>query len=142
MDKIYMVSAIEYHEDAELKSHNISNGSLCIKAVGWFKDFNEAEKAVLNNTTDLYETCHNYAVIETLPPGIKKIPLQKTFYKIKPPVYQENEKHDTYDPTKFKYQLMDEEDLPVELAITLAFWTFISEEVDEERPGESAWGTK
>lgn len=40
------------------------------RTVGWFNDYDEAEKIVLENQCDLWETIYDYAVIDWIPKGL------------------------------------------------------------------------
>ena len=51
------------------------------RCVGYFETFEEAEKAVLENACDIWETCYNYAVIENIKPGLYQYDFHPTWYK-------------------------------------------------------------
>lgn len=49
--------------------------------IGYFHEFSKAEEIVLNNCCDINETIYDYAVIETIYPGIYKYDNSRSFYK-------------------------------------------------------------
>ena len=51
------------------------------RCVGYFKEFEKAEKIVLENGYDIWETCYDYAVIENIPEGIYNYDFHPTWYK-------------------------------------------------------------
>ena len=40
------------------------------RCVGYYKTFEEAEQAVMENACDIWETCYDYAVIENIKEGL------------------------------------------------------------------------
>lgn len=65
------ITQIEYTEDGEIIND----------CRGYFKSFSEAEDVVINNKTDLWETCFEYIVIEEIPEGLYQSPLLVSWYK-------------------------------------------------------------
>lgn len=51
------------------------------RCVGYFKTFEEAERVVINNIDDIWETCYEYAVIEKIEPGLYQYDFHPTWYK-------------------------------------------------------------
>ena len=51
------------------------------RCVGYFKTFEEAERIVLYNVCDIWETCYDYAIIENIPDGIYQYDFHPTWYK-------------------------------------------------------------
>lgn len=68
---IYMITGYELH------------GNKLGDKVNWgfYYSFEEAEKIVLNNWTDLYEGCYNIMIIEELLPGIINNSKKISFYQ-------------------------------------------------------------
>ena len=58
----YFVTGVTY-EDKKFKDRDQ-------RCFGYFETFEEAEKAVLNNRCDIWETIHEYVVIEKIEDGI------------------------------------------------------------------------
>lgn len=52
-----------------------------IRCVGYFKNFEKAEKAVLDNACDIWETCYDYAVIENVEEGLYQYDQNSVWYK-------------------------------------------------------------
>lgn len=55
------------------------------RCVGYFKTFEEAEQAVMENACDIWETCYDYAVIENIPEGLYQYDFHPTWYKYHKP---------------------------------------------------------
>ena len=51
------------------------------RCVGYFKHFEEAERAVLRNSFDICETCYDYVTIENIEEGIYQYDFQPKWYK-------------------------------------------------------------
>lgn len=51
------------------------------RIVGFYKEFKDAEDAVVNNICDIYETIYNYALIEEVEEGLYNSSLNRWFYK-------------------------------------------------------------
>lgn len=51
-----------------------------IRCVGYFKLFNQAEFAILNNCGDIHETNYQYAVIENFGPGLYPLDLEENWW--------------------------------------------------------------
>lgn len=72
--KIYTVTVLK-----ESKEPGINYSG--IRTWGWFSDFATAEKAVINNSTDIFEdNSYNIAVIEEVGEGIIDICLTRWWY--------------------------------------------------------------
>ena len=80
---MYFITQIEYNE---------KTGELINDCRGYFSSFEDAENVVINNITDLYESCFNYVVIENIPEGLYKTDLNPHWYKY-------NSETDKYDKT-------------------------------------------
>lgn len=74
-------------------------------AVGYYRSFKDAEKAVTTNSCDIWETCYEYACIEEVEEGLYPSCINRWFYKY-------NIKDDTYEPVE----------PPEEYAHTCGFW--------------------
>lgn len=48
---------------------------------GWYSNFEDAEKAVLENHTDIFEYSYEYAVIEKMPEGVCAVAEDSWWYK-------------------------------------------------------------
>lgn len=73
---VYFVTGITY-EDKKTE-YKGQRGQRCF---GYFSTFEEAEEAVLNNRCDIWETIHEYAVIEKVADGIHQLDFNPTWYK-------------------------------------------------------------
>ena len=51
------------------------------RCVGYFTTFKRAEKAVLDNACDIWETCYDYAVIENIDEGLYQYDQNAVWYK-------------------------------------------------------------
>jgi len=61
----------------EVKGKDIKD----VRCVGYFDTFEKAEKRVMTNACDIWETCYNYAVIENIPEGLYQYDFHPTWYK-------------------------------------------------------------
>lgn len=57
---------------------------------GWYFDKEKAENIIINNVTDIWETCYDYAILEECNEGMYDFDRVKTYYKY-------NRKTDRYD---------------------------------------------
>ena len=75
---IYTIMVFEKLEYKD-KFHDIGASRL----VGFYHNFNDAEKAVTTNAGDINETCYDYAIIEKVEPGLYQCATSKdrTLYK-------------------------------------------------------------
>lgn len=48
---------------------------------GWYETFEEAERAVLENHTDIFECTYDYAVIEEVGPGVMALGEVRQWYR-------------------------------------------------------------
>src|SRR5688572_30134097 len=85
MDKIYVVYVVALNDEGTDRAYGTSvNGNkykLGDRTWGWFPTFEEAEEAILNNHTDIFECLYNYACVEEVPCGILTINEIKQWYK-------------------------------------------------------------
>ena len=51
------------------------------RCVGYYKTFEKAEEAVLDNACDIWETCYDYAVIENVEEGLYQYDQNPVWYK-------------------------------------------------------------
>lgn len=72
---IYFVTGITY------KTENRTGMPRGTRCFGYFSTFKEAEKALLNNSCDIFEYINEYAVIEKIEDGIHQIDLSPFWYK-------------------------------------------------------------
>lgn len=84
---IYVITVFE---DLD-KKYGIKGGSRCF---GYYFNFEDADKAIRKNKTDINEYTYSYAIIEEIPEGISQIIDRKCFYK--------------FDYEKRKYYPIDE----------------------------------
>lgn len=68
---MYFITQIEYNE---------KTGELINDCRGYFSSFKDAENVVINNITDLYESCFNYVVIENIREGLYQYDLFPHWY--------------------------------------------------------------
>ena len=89
---IYLITGITYEEND--KSNLFPDRSQ--RCFGYFQTFEEAEKAVLNNSCDIWETIHEYAVIEKVEDGIHQYDFNPTWFKwnLEKECYEKVEKPD------------------------------------------------
>lgn len=80
---MYFITQIEYNEKTD---------ELINDCRGYFSSFKDAENVVVNNITDLYESCFNYVVIENIPEGLYQ-------YDIFPRWYLYNKETGKYEET-------------------------------------------
>lgn len=76
------------------ENNNKNNSS---RAWGIYKHFKDAEEAILNNYTDIFEHFYNYAVIEEIPVIDFSNTKQNYFYTINEWWYEA-----TYDPNDYE----------------------------------------
>ena len=90
----YFITGITYK--GEVKTVLPNRGQRCF---GYFQTFEEAEKAVLNNYCDIWETIHEYVVIEKVEDGIHQYDFNPTWYKwnLEKECYEKTEKPDFAD---------------------------------------------
>lgn len=70
-NKLYFITAIT----------DIEEEKVGIKCFGYFSELEEAEKAVVHNKFDMWETIYNYIVIEKIKEGIHSIAEEIGWYK-------------------------------------------------------------
>lgn len=90
----YFITGITYKGEVETVLPN--RGQRCF---GYFQTFEKAEKAVLNNYCDIWETIYEYVVIEKVKDGIHQIDLKPIWYKwnLEKECYEKTEKPDFAD---------------------------------------------
>ncbi len=74
MNQIYLVTVLTDHERKR-------KGGPTSRLWGWYPTFDEAEKSILENHGDLFECLYDYAVIESLAPGVQRIAKVEKWYK-------------------------------------------------------------
>lgn len=86
---VYFVTGITY--ESKEKESLVNRGQRCF---GYFQTFKEAEKAILNNSCDIFEYIHEYAVIEKVQDGIHQLDFNPHWYKWdeKKECYEKSEK--------------------------------------------------
>lgn len=70
------------------------------RCVGYYSTFEKAEKAILNNACDIWETCYNYCVIENIKEGLYQYDQEPIWYewnKIKEQYEKIEEKPEGYE---------------------------------------------
>lgn len=74
MDKIYTIYVIALDKDGTEKTTRVGKKGnvyeLGDRVWGWLDKFEDAEKIVLNNLTDIFEYYYNYACIEEVSKGV------------------------------------------------------------------------
>ena len=87
----YFITGITYKGEVETVLPN--RGQRCFV---YLSTFEEAEKAVLNNYCDIWETIHEYVVIEKVEDGIHQYDFNPTWYKwnLEKECYEKTEKPD------------------------------------------------
>ena len=76
LDKIYTVTTMTKLEQ-DLGWPRFGNTRL----VAWYEKFDDAEKCVIYNDGDIWETCYDYAVIEEVEQGLYPYCKNRWFYK-------------------------------------------------------------
>lgn len=75
--EIYTVTAVQkiqpsnLHRFADIGDH---------RCVGFFKNKNEAENAVLNNDNNIHDNIYEYAIVEQMSSGIKTRDISRSVY--------------------------------------------------------------
>ena len=64
MNKIYTITTMTKLEQDKLDWSDYGS----TRTVGWFNNFDEAERTVVYNYRDIWETCYDYAIIEEKKP--------------------------------------------------------------------------
>lgn len=73
----WFITVMEKLEESDLGFPLIGSN----RCWGFYKDKNSAIKALHNNTTDMWETVYNYAVIEEYYEGISAYNFNRQFFK-------------------------------------------------------------
>ena len=85
MNKIYTIYVVALDDDGtRMKTRVGKKGNvyeLGDRVWGWFDKFEDAEKIVLNNETDIFEYYYNYACIEEVPMGVITVAKVIQWYK-------------------------------------------------------------
>lgn len=89
---IYTITTFEKFDD----EYGYPSNSRC---VGYYDNFEEADRVVRNNFGDICELLYNYVVIEKVKSGLYPACIERQFYKI----YIENNDYDN-----IKYKPIDE----------------------------------
>lgn len=100
MNKIYVVSVFEKMSTKVMgeSSDAVMPYIGCKVINGWYSSKEKAESILTNNTTDLWETCYHYGVIEECNEGMYDYGREKTYYK--------------YNASSDSYEKMKKEDIP------------------------------
>lgn len=56
------------------------SGDKDIRCVGYYSKFKDAERVVMENLGDIFETCYEYAVIENISEGIYQYDFEPKWY--------------------------------------------------------------
>ena len=89
---IYLLTVFEKNGNTLNKYKEKNFG--CKDTIGFFHEFETAEDVVINNITDIWETCFNYASISEVYPGIYGM-----FEVLKINYYKYNIELNKYEPT-------------------------------------------
>ena len=84
---MYFITQVDVQKD----------GSFVNQCGGYFRKFEDAEYHVINNITDLWETCFDYIVIENIPEGLHKVDHNPHWYKYN----HDTEKYEEISEPKF-----------------------------------------
>ena len=77
MNKIYIITTMTKLEQNKLGWPEYGS----TRTVGWYESFNDAEKCVVYNNGDIWETCYDYAIIEEVEEGLYPYCKPRWFYK-------------------------------------------------------------
>ena len=77
MNKIYTITTMTKLEQTELGLPKFGS----TRTVAWYDNFDDAEKVVVCNNDDIWETCYQYAVIEEIEEGLYPEGTPRWFYK-------------------------------------------------------------
>ena len=91
-DPIYLLTVFEKNGSTLNKYGEKDFG--CRDNIGFFHEFKTIEDVVINNVTDIWETCFNYASISEIYPGIYGM-----FEASKVNYYKYNIELNKYEPT-------------------------------------------
>ena len=80
MKDIYTIYTCEKLEKGENGLVQVGSS----RTPGWYSTFEEAERTVLENACDIWETCFNYACIEKYHEGLYGIAEEMGWYKYDP----------------------------------------------------------
>lgn len=74
LDAIWTVMVMEKVEKDKVTGL-IDTG--CTVVWGWYKNYEDAKRAVINNITDIWEGIYHYAVVQRITEGIVPVPLDE-----------------------------------------------------------------
>lgn len=77
MDKIYTITVMSLLEKDELGWPHFGD----TRVVGWLPKFADAYECVVTNYGDIWETCYDYAIIETVEAGLYSYGKPRWFFK-------------------------------------------------------------
>jgi hypothetical protein len=72
MQKYYFITVFQSYDE---------RGPHGMRCWGFYNNFQAAEDTLVNNVTDLWETCYDYGVIEEYEEGISNYQFERWFYK-------------------------------------------------------------
>lgn len=77
IQEIFTITVFQKIEETESKLPDIGNH----RCVGFYHNYYEAENAVMENFNDIHEDNFEYAIIETVEPGVKLKDINRTLFK-------------------------------------------------------------
>jgi hypothetical protein len=64
-----------------MSDENLGENNTDENCIGWLANEQEAIDFVVNNTSDINETCYDYALIAFIPQGINRVPTERIWFK-------------------------------------------------------------
>lgn len=96
---IYVITVFEKMETEFLGDSDFEVANIGCKVInGWYSDKETAESIVINNSTDICESCYKFAVIEKCSEGMYDFGRERTYYK--------------YNQSKNTYEKMSLDEIP------------------------------